>query len=133
MQPCLMISKVIFSSILFAIFAILFGQPAFERYIDDSVVIKSSKNPSKPSLDAPALTICVDQSKSWKKYDMSNTYTSVEASIVGECNFPRTAKNIVNCMEEQFYSHNEMVDNVIWKQVHLEDGNLWNSDISQVQ
>jgi hypothetical protein len=104
MKSFLRISKLIFVLVLFTIFVILFGEPAVKRYLDDSVVIRQTEEQSKTLLDAPAVTICVDQSRSWKKLN-----TSIERSGIKDYIKVRKVNDILRWITENVYNYSEII------------------------
>ena len=94
------------------------------------MVIKISKEPSNSLLNAPAVTICVDQSKSWKNQNTSTDITSVKTILKSICNPSYTAKDVANCMADNSYNSSEIIENVLLSMIDIENDKLWTSDIS---
>ena len=134
MRTFILVFKFIFFLILFIIFVILFGKPAIDRYLDKSVIIETSMEPIRQLLDAPAITICVDSAKAWKnrtetKIGKSSNWT-LEKSLNIECDNPKTAVDVVQCIYEHIYDFDEMIKQVLWHTSYIDTP--WKSSITSL-
>ena len=86
--------------LLFVIFTFLFGYPALLTFLEKAVMIKTSKEKSKPLLESPAVTICVDVSHSTK--ERVESYDEYLLDVF--CPSATSANDVSDCFNRKFYN-----------------------------
>ena len=94
--------------LLFVIFIYLFGYPALVTFLEKAVMIKTSKEKSKPLLESPAVTICVDVSHSTK--ERVESYDEYLLDVF--CPSATSANDVSDCFNIEFYNSSELIEGV---------------------
>ena len=105
-------AKLVFVAVLAFIFLYFFGYPAFDRYLEKSVLIKvSTTSPpkGKKGLLPPAITLCPKTPSKPYATGWKNSSGDYHQAINSECDNPRVREDVINCIEEKTYKLSEIL------------------------
>ena len=124
-MPLSHIFKVPIILILFTLFIIIFGYPAFKKFVSGGIVIEQGKKYMK-EMESPAITICMIHPETkfgWREFDF-NPKESV--LINGPCNVSDDLKSLISCIETNTFAKNETIKSAVnGKMVDLKNTYLW--------
>ena len=92
------ILKIILQSTLFIIFLHYFGLPAFETYLEEAVLVTSSKHETG-SIPAPAVTIC-------GRYPEDEVGEQGDSPWLEACN---ASENVFECVQSKSWALEDLV------------------------
>ena len=95
--------------ILFTLFIIIFGYPAFKKFISGGIVIEQEKKYMK-EMESPAITICMihpDTKFGWREH-----YFNPKESVLlnGPCNVSDDLNTLIKCIETNTYAKDEAIN-----------------------
>ena len=112
--------KIFISCFLFGVFLQFFGLPAFERYMNRSVVVNTNTLTGNTSLDSPGITVCQEPSDNLKL---------IMKPFRTFCNNLTSADDAIKCLENKFTNFSQMITAAEWSGQKLTELH-WKSSIT---
>ena len=86
----------------------MFGYPGFKRFMEKSVITRTSSEGGQDHLDAPAVTVCLHP---YENGDAFVTGGDLNRGFIDDlCGNPKTAVDVENCIEKRSYNLSQMIN-----------------------